>query len=215
MDQGAGGEEETYRFFANNTGMLFASVSGTAFGDETGYTTEIVAPSIGTNGADLSITLTTKTNIVTKSSQFGVVARIANRSAARTAGDIQLVVYAPEGGEFENPPASCSGSDQALRCTFDALDSGSETSLSLQVKASELELGRWFASVHEIASEGMGDDPLLENNVVELRTYASLDEDADGMPDYWEYRNNLTVGANDRGEDPDKDGITNIDEYRD
>jgi hypothetical protein len=124
------------------------------------------------------------------------------------------MVYAPEGGEFENPPANCSGSDQALRCTLDALDSGSETSLSLQVKASELELGRWFASVHEIASEGMGDDPLLANNVAELRTYASLDEDADGMPDYWEYRNNLTVGVNDRGEDPDKDGITNIDEYR-
>ncbi len=74
-------------------------------------------------------------------------------------------------------------------------------------------MGRWFASVHEIASEGMGDDPLLANNVAELRTYASLDEDADGMPDYWEYE--ITwLGVNDRGEDPDEDGITNIDEYR-
>ncbi len=39
------------------------------------------------------------------------------------------------------------------------------------------------------------------------------DDDNDGLPDFYESRNNLVVGVNDRLEDPDQDGVGNFDEY--
>jgi len=158
--------------------------------------------------------MSVKNPIVTKESRFGLMIRASNLSSRMTEGNVQLMVYAPEGGRFEDLPANCSVADATMRCTVDNIASGADATLSVQVKTSELGLNHWFASVHEIASEGMGDDPLLANNVVELRTFASLDEDADGLPDHYEWRNNLLFGVNDRLGDPDGDGISNIDEYR-
>jgi len=214
VDNGISGEDETYRFLAGNTGMLYLSVSGTAFGEDTAYLTGISSPTVGNNGVDLTLDMSVKNPIVTKESRFGLMIRASNLSSRMTEGNVQLMVYAPEGGRFEDLPANCSVADATMRCTVDNIASGADATLSVQVKTSELGLNHWFASVHEIASEGMGDDPLLANNVVELRTFASLDEDADGLPDHYEWRNNLLFGVNDRLGDPDGDGISNIDEYR-
>ncbi len=42
----------------------------------------------------------------------------------------------------------------------------------------------------------------------------TADSDGDGMPDWWEARYGLEIGANDGGLDPDHDGLTNVQEYR-
>jgi hypothetical protein len=41
------------------------------------------------------------------------------------------------------------------------------------------------------------------------------DTDGDGMPDWWEFGNYLTLGFDDADEDPDRDGFTNIQEFQD
>lgn len=41
----------------------------------------------------------------------------------------------------------------------------------------------------------------------------SPDSDSDGMPDLWEIENNLDPTSDDAGEDPDLDGVSNLDEY--
>jgi Zn-dependent metalloprotease len=40
------------------------------------------------------------------------------------------------------------------------------------------------------------------------------DKDGDGMPDLWEIDHNLDPNVNDAQKDPDKDGFTNLEEYR-
>ncbi len=50
--------------------------------------------------------------------------------------------------------------------------------------------------------------------VAELSVYARVDVDADGMDDNWEREHGLTVGVNDAGQDPDGDGLTNLQEYQ-
>ena len=40
-----------------------------------------------------------------------------------------------------------------------------------------------------------------------------LDYDNDGMPTYWEQSNGLRVDVNDAQNDPDNDGLVNIDEF--
>ena len=214
VDATGAGEAETYRFYAGTTGMIFLSVSGTAFGDSTEYTAKVTAPTIGINGADLSLEMSTRANIVTKGAQYSVSLKIDNRSKDATKGNVRVIVYAPIGGRFSNLPSDCSESSGTVRCSLGELAASDQATLNLQLTSTELGLNRWFASVHEIAPDGMGDDPLLANNVSELRTFASLDEDGDGLPDYYEWRNNLVVGKNDRNEDPDADGVSNIEEYR-
>ncbi len=41
-----------------------------------------------------------------------------------------------------------------------------------------------------------------------------VDDDGDGMDDAWETRNGLNVGVNDAAEDPDNDGLTNLEEFQ-
>jgi len=41
-----------------------------------------------------------------------------------------------------------------------------------------------------------------------------MDDDADGIPDSWEWRNGLDDTQDDSGADPDHDGATNLEEYR-
>ena len=61
------------------------------------------------------------------------------------------------------------------------------------------------------SQEGLGDDGQdLDRNRGET---SNIDSDDDGLPDYWEYNyfNNLEQGPDD---DPDNDGVSNLDEYR-
>lgn len=45
-------------------------------------------------------------------------------------------------------------------------------------------------------------------------TQADLDNDGDGMSDYYENINGLNNGVNDAGEDKDGDGVSNLDEFK-
>jgi len=40
------------------------------------------------------------------------------------------------------------------------------------------------------------------------------DNDNDGMPDYWEFLNGLNTSVNDAADDPDYDGLSNLEEYQ-
>ena len=118
--------------------------------------------------------------------QFGLSLKVTNLSQVAMTGDASINVYPPEGGAFVNLPSNCQVVNSDARCQIDALAANGDYDLSLRVTASDLGLSRWFASVHEIANDGMGDDPLLANNVEELRVYASEDTDNDGLPDFYE-----------------------------
>jgi len=53
-------------------------------------------------------------------------------------------------------------------------------------------------------------------NCINNKCDSSKDEDSDddGMPDYWENNNRLNPLVNDAFEDPDQDGVNNLEEYR-
>jgi hypothetical protein len=42
----------------------------------------------------------------------------------------------------------------------------------------------------------------------------ATDFDGDGIPDEWERKNGLKIDVNDANEDPDQDGLINVEEYR-
>ena len=213
VDSTAGGETETYSFLAKTTGMLYLGVSGTAFGEATTYTTTVEAPTVDITGVDLGLEMATQATIVTKGSQHSITLTVANRSKLQTSNTVRVLVYPPENSVFASLPSDCQVVETVANCSIDAVQVGTKADLTLQVKSTAVGLTRWFASVHETAEAGMGNDPLLGNNVAELRTYVSNDDDGDGLPDFYEYRNNLLVGENDRLSDPDEDGATNYDEY--
>jgi hypothetical protein len=60
---------------------------------------------------------------------------------------------------------------------------------------------------------------VITNNVgsttslVAVLTVLDADTDHDGLPDQWELDHGLKVGVNDAQEDPDGDGMTNLEEY--
>ena len=213
VDAGSSGEIETYTFLAKTTGMLYLGVSGTAFNNQTAYTTTVEAPSVGVTGVDMKIMMGSQTSIVTKGSQHSITLAVANQSALQTTNVVRTLVYPSQDSEFVSLPDNCDQVGGVANCTIAFVPGEGKSTVTLQVKSSALGLTRWFASVHETADEGMSNDPLLANNVVEFRTYVSEDEDGDGLPDFYEYRNNLLVGQNDRLADPDKDGVNNYQEY--
>jgi len=49
---------------------------------------------------------------------------------------------------------------------------------------------------------------------LQIEGAASGDADADGLPDAWELENGLNVGVNDAAEDPDADGLSNLEEFQ-
>jgi hypothetical protein len=65
-----------------------------------------------------------------------------------------------------------------------------------------------------------GTDPKDKNSRPGWKTMPWLtlllddDSDNDGMPDDWEKAHGLNPKVNDAGEDPDKDGLTNLQEYQ-
>ena len=212
IDSTLNGEEETYRFTAINTDIVYLVASGIATATE-GYIASIESPTVGTSGAELSVELGVKNDIVIAGDRFGLSLKVTNRSKVAMQDDARLIAYPPEDAQFIDLPENCSPLGGNAQCQVSKLAGGSVAELNLQVVSTNLGLNRWFASVHELARDGMGDDPLLANNVEEIRVYASRDDDNDGLPDFYESRNNLVVGVNDRLEDQDEDGVSNFDEY--
>ena len=71
-------------------------------------------------------------------------------------------------------------------------------------------------SLQRISNTGYGNDPTnwvgaLPNP--QPGNGGTSDSDGDGMPDSWETLHGLIVGVNDAGGDPDRDGMTNLQEY--
>ena len=212
IDSTVNGEVETYRFTATNTDFVYLVASGFTTATE-GYVASIESPTVGTSGAELAVGLKVKNDIIIANDRFSLSLKVTNRSNVAMQDTARLIAYPPKGAEFVDLPDNCSLVSSNAQCQVSKLAAGGVAQLNLQVVTPNLGLNRWFASVHETANQGMGDDPLLANNVEELRVYASEDADNDGLPDFYELRNNLDVGVNDRLEDFDRDGITNYDEY--
>ncbi|MGB1616854.1 MAG: thrombospondin type 3 repeat-containing protein, partial [Pseudomonadales bacterium] len=213
IDASINGEAEFYRFTATNTGIAFLRATGITSTTEAGYVASIESPTVGNSGAELSIELGVKNAIVIASDRFGLTLKVTNRSQIAMRDDAIVMVYPPESAQFVDVPDNCSLISNNVQCRLNTLAAADDAELVLQVTSSQEGINRWFASVHELAADGMGDDPLLANNVEELRVYASPDIDNDGLPDFYEYRNNLEVGVNDRLADPDEDGLSNFEEY--
>ena len=182
VDATGNGEAETYRFRAASTGMAFLRSTGFVSADSAGYVAVIQSPTVDTSGAELSLSLSVKNTIVVAQDQFSLSLKVSNLSQVAMTGDASINVYPPEAGAFVNLPSNCQVVNGNARCQIDPLAANGDYDLSLRVTVSDLGLSRWFASAHEIANDGMGDDPLLANNVQELRLYASEDIDNDGLP---------------------------------
>jgi hypothetical protein len=60
------------------------------------------------------------------------------------------------------------------------------------------------------AADGNGFIGVFE---LEVEAQLAADSDADGLPDLWERAHGLVVGTKDADLDPDKDGLTNLEEY--
>lgn len=64
----------------------------------------------------------------------------------------------------------------------------------------------------QVAAHG-GAPTRWDNLLVSFENPLFTDEDKDGMPDYWEIIHGLDPTRDDRQEDPDGEGLTNIEEY--
>ena len=69
----------------------------------------------------------------------------------------------------------------------------------------------WYPDTpHDLAAE------LLDvegGEVIEMDWVMPVDADHDDMSDVWEEANGLDVGRDDADDDPDQDGLTNLEEY--
>ena len=75
----------------------------------------------------------------------------------------------------------------------------------------ELENVQFIGTIDELA---IYDRALTASEVrLHFRSVAHGDTDADGMPDAWEINNGLNPDVADASQDPDNDGLTNIQEY--
>ncbi len=61
--------------------------------------------------------------------------------------------------------------------------------------------------------DGNGDGTALYDIGAYEYVHPAADSDRDGMPDLWEAQHGLDAGRNDSGDDPDRDGISNGDEW--
>jgi hypothetical protein len=57
-------------------------------------------------------------------------------------------------------------------------------------------------------------DSFYREETVAFELHAAPDSDGDGLPDWWENQNGTRVDSPDAGNDPDRDGLTNADEFR-
>ncbi|MEM7230537.1 MAG: hypothetical protein AAF517_00090, partial [Planctomycetota bacterium] len=87
--------------------------------------------------------------------------------------------------------------------------------------------GLALAPAHRFVLGGDGTVSALENGVGFLRAYGDgewtqllvdaddrIDSDGDGLPDVWEREHGLDPTRDDASEDADRDGLTNLEEYR-
>jgi len=70
----------------------------------------------------------------------------------------------------------------------------------------------WYVpgTPHELAAEFV---EIEGGQVLEMDWELPVDSDHDGMSDAWEREHGLDVGRDDADEDPDDDGLTNLEEY--
>ena len=69
-------------------------------------------------------------------------------------------------------------------------------------------------SLHRIGYYDFGNDPQNWEVGAPLRRNNGVDTDEDGMEDSWEVANGLFVGIDDSALDPDRDGKTNLEEFK-
>lgn len=70
-----------------------------------------------------------------------------------------------------------------------------------------------FDVMNDIVSAQVQNSPDLDGD--KIANFVDLDDDGDGMPDFWEQLNGFnSLNADDASDDPDEDGLSNIEEYQ-
>lgn len=134
-------------------------------------------------------------------------------------GDVGFNIFSPSGKEIE--PDYVDTSDNSYP---NKLVSYSQSENGKQFVIENAEIGNWNVEIigENIEPEGTIYTLSVEHinilefepTIIEIDTLLTVDTDGDGMPDVWEADYGFDLLVNDSLQDPDGDGISNLDEYK-